>query len=135
VVYENPPNVRRIETDRHDVCGFKVCGYITVADIENLYGLLEGAYAAHGRINVIVIIEDYEGFEWNAVWREQTILRKTKAARRIRKYAVVGGPAWVRNAMRFFRPFLSIEMKHFTIGEAEAAWEWVGARPKEPTVT
>ncbi len=43
------PAVRRIETDRSDACAFEIVGHVSPADIENLYGLLEGAYALHRR--------------------------------------------------------------------------------------
>lgn len=135
MLHENPPNVRRIETNREDVCGFEISGHVGTADIENLYGLLQGAYTVHDRIDVIVIIHDYEGFDWNAAWRQQTILGKTRALRHIRKYAVVGGPSWIRSVMSIFRPFLPVQMKHFTTGEVEAAWAWIGAQPSEPVAT
>ncbi len=45
MIYDNPPSVRRIETDRADAYAFEITGHITSADMENLYGLLEAGYA------------------------------------------------------------------------------------------
>lgn len=132
---ENPPNVRRIDTSRDDAYGFEICGHVTTADVENLYGLLEGAYTIHDKIDVIVVIHDYEGFDWDAAWREQTIIGKTNALKHIRKYAVVGGPSWMASVMGMFKPFLSIEMKHFEMDAIGEAWEWIEARPAEPSAT
>lgn len=133
LINDTPPNVRRIDTDRDDAYAFEITGHITAADVENMYGLLEGAYELHERIDLIVIIHDYEGFEWSAAWQEQALLGK-KVLDHIRKYAVVGGPGWMGPMIGMFRPFLSPDMRHFEVEESEAAWEWIGARPLPTTV-
>lgn len=129
LINETPPNVRRIDTDREGTYAFEVTGHISAADMENMYGLLEGAYEVHDRIDLIVIIHDYEGFDWGAAWKEQTVRGKTHALKHIRKYAVVGGPGWMKPMLAVFKPFLSMEMRHFELKEVEAAWEWIGAHP------
>lgn len=129
LINETPPHVRRIDTDREDAYAFEVTGHISAADMENMYGLLEGAYELHERIDVIVLIHDYEGLDWGAAWKEQTIRGKGRALKHIRKYAVVGGPGWIKPVIALSKPFLSMKMRHFEPEEAEAAWEWIGARP------
>ena len=129
LINDTPPNVRRIETDREGAYAFEVKGFISAADVENMYGLLEGAYELHDRIDLIVIVHDYEGIDWSAAWKEPTIFGKTRALKHIRKYALVGGPAWFHAGVSFFKPFLSIEMKTFELEEVESAWEWIGAKP------
>ncbi|MCT8999685.1 SpoIIAA family protein [Chelativorans intermedius] len=128
-INENPPRVRRIDTDREDTYAFEVTGHITAADVENLYGLLEGAYELHDRIDVIVIFHDYEGVDWNAAWKDQGMRGKTGAFAHIRKCAVVGGPAWLGTALALLGPLFSAEVKHFEARQEAAAWAWVGANP------
>lgn len=127
--HENPPNVRRIDTGRDDVCAFEISGHITTYDVENLYGLVEGAYTVHERIDVIVLFHDYEGFDWSAAWRHKVVLGKTRALKHIRRYAVVGGPGWIKAALAVVRPFVSAEVRHFDAAQADAAWAWVDASP------
>ncbi|MDN2566138.1 STAS/SEC14 domain-containing protein [Aquibium sp. A9E412] len=128
--YSPPPVVRRIETDRADAYAFEITGHIAAPDVENAYGLLEAAYRQHDKIDLIVLIHDYEGFDWNAILTDATMLGKTNALKHIRKYAVVGGPGWMAGAIAVFRPFVSVEMKHFAADEADEAWAWIDARPR-----
>ena len=44
---EEVPAVRKIETDRTDLLAVDIVGHVTAADAENLFGLLEAAYALH----------------------------------------------------------------------------------------
>lgn len=125
------PAIRRIDTDRDDLCALEIVGRFTAADLENTYGLLEAAYDRHEKIDLLVRISDYEGFDWNAALDDSIISAKSKALRHIRKYAVVGGPAWMRLALGVFAPFLSIEMRHFPPQDEAAAWEWIGGKPAD----
>lgn len=132
IVVDNPPHIRRIDTDRADAWAFEITGHISAADVENMYGLLEAAYELHDQIDLLVRIHHYEGFDWSAAFRESTLVGKARALSRIRRYAVIGGPAWVQATMALVKPFMSVEMKHFDLEEETRAWAWIDARPVEP---
>jgi hypothetical protein len=119
------PNIRKLDTHRSDLFAFEVTGHITAGDIENIYGLLNEAYATHPKIDLLVRMTNYEGWDWDVVTREATMVGKTKALKHIRRYAVVGGPDWVAAMIRFFDPFFGVEMRHFTKAEEDAAWAWL----------
>jgi hypothetical protein len=127
---ETIPAIRRINTDREDLCALEIVGHFSAADLENAYGLLEGAYIVHEKIDLLVRVTHYEGFDWSSAFTETTIRGKTQALQHIRKYALVGGPGWLRTMMGIFGPlFSSIETRHFDMADEAAAWEWVGGRP------
>lgn len=123
------PTIRRIDTDRDDLCALDVVGKFTAADLENTYGLLQAAYEEHDKIDLLVRISDYEGFDWSAVLDESIVVARSRVLRRIRKYALVGGPTWMRLALGAFGPFLSTDVRHFALKEEAAAWEWIDGRP------
>ncbi len=127
--FEPVPAIRRIETDRSDLCALEIVGRFTAADLENAYGLLEAAYMMHEKIDVLVRITDYDGFDWSAVFTRSTARGKTRALGRIRKYAVVGGPGWMRAVLTIFGPLTSIKTKHFDAADESRAWKWIGASP------
>ena len=124
------PAIRRIDTDRDDLCALEVAGHFTSNDLENAYGLLEGAYAMHDKVDLLVRIKDYDGFDWGAVFDDSTIRGKAQALRHIRNYAVVGGPGWMRAVLAVFGPLTSIRTRHFDIAEESKAWEWIGGKEK-----
>lgn len=123
------PAIRRIDTDREDLCALEIVGHFTAADLENAYGLLQGAYEEHDKIDLLLLITRYEGFDWGAAFDQSTIRGKTQALRHIRKYAVVGGPAWMRIVLGIFGPLTPVQTHHFDA--EEAAWEWIGGRPAD----
>jgi len=125
------PAIRRIDTERSDLCALEIVGHFTAPDLENAYGLLEAAYEQHDRIDLLVRITRYEGFDWSAAFDESTIRGKTHALRHIRKYAVVGGPAWMKIVLGVFGPLTPVKTRHFAAEDEAAAWQWIGGRPVE----
>lgn len=124
------PAIRRIDTDRSDLCALEIAGHFTSNDLENAYGLLEGAYAEHEKVDLLVRIKYYDGFDWAAVFDESTIRGKAHALRHIRNYAVVGGPGWMRAVLAVFGPLTSIRTKHFDTADEPKAWDWIGGKEK-----
>jgi hypothetical protein len=133
-ITDPPVRVRRLDTDRDDVLAFEVSGHIRVSDVENIYGLLEGACQSHPKIDVLLRIRDYEGIDWNAVARDWALLGRSRAIKHIRRYAVIAGPGWMAAIIGLFKPLFSLEMKHFDAGEEPEAWEWIGAEEIPPRV-
>lgn len=126
---EDVPAVRRIDTDRSDCSAFDIVGHVTAADVENMFGLLEGAYALHDRIDVLVRIVDHDGVDWSEVSEETMTEGKRLARKHVRRCATVGEPNWIPAVTGFFSPAIEVELKHFDADEESEAWAWIGAQP------
>jgi SpoIIAA-like len=123
------PAVRRIETNRPDAYAFELTGRITAADIENLYGLLEGAYELHDRIDLLIRIVDYNGAEWLDVARKTRSEGRQHALVHVRRCAAVGEPNWTIYARALLVIATTVEIRHFASEEEEKAWSWIDALP------
>lgn len=125
------PNIRRINSDRDDLFAFEITGHITAADVDSVYETLARAYDAHPKVDLLVRMTNYDGWDWNVIARETTLVAKTRALKHIRRYAVVGGPDWIAGMIRLFEPFFAIEMKHFPGDRETDARAWLD----RPSVT
>ena len=129
--FEPVPAIRRIETDRDDLCAIEVVGHVSSADAENLYGLLEAAYAQHPRIDVLVRLIDHDGVDWREIARETLAEGKRQAEAHVVRCAAVGDPDWTTGFGGWFEPKVSVELRHFAAEKEDDAWAWLGARPVE----
>lgn len=123
------PAIRRIDTDREDLLAIDVVGHVAAADAENLFGLLEAAYALHSKIDVLVRLIDHEGVDWTDVSDETIEQGIAHAVEHIGRCAAVGEPNWIAEARAFLPASVSIELRHFEAKDEAAAWEWLGANP------
>jgi hypothetical protein len=119
------PAIRQVETDRPDLYAFDVVGQVSPADVENFYGLLEGAYALHPSIDVLVRVIDYESVDWGELSPATVEQGRKHAADHVRRCALVGKAKHMPEIEEFFaRP---VEVRHF--GADEEAWSWIGGEP------
>lgn len=128
---EDVPAVRRIDTDRSDCSAFDIVGHVSSADVENLFGLLEGAYALHDRIDVLVRIVDHDGVDWADVSEDTMKEGKRLAQKHVRRCATVGEPNWIPYVTGFFSPAIEVELKHFDADKESEAWVWIDAEAVE----
>ncbi|MHC5307049.1 SpoIIAA family protein [Bartonella sp. LJL80] len=121
--------ISKIATDRSDALAFSVNGVLTSADVENLYGLFDAAADHKDDIDMIVIFKEYEGIDWGALFNEDTAAIRSEAFKKLRRYAIVGGPSWLNLAIEFFRPFGKIDAKWFSLEDENEAWAYINAKP------
>jgi hypothetical protein len=126
------PAVRRIDTDRDDLFAIDVVGHVAAADAENLFGLLEAAYALHPKIDVLVRLIDHDGVDWADVSDETLEQGTAHAVEHVGRCAAVGEPNWVPDAQGLLPASLPVELRHFEAKDEASAWEWLGARPIAP---
>ncbi|WP_193176584.1 STAS/SEC14 domain-containing protein [Oricola nitratireducens] len=121
-------SIRPLATDRDDLYAFEVVGRLNADDVRDTYAILMDAYDRHGTIDLMVTLEKFDGFEWRAAFEDTTRAAKTRSLKHIRRYAVVGGPGWIRSLVELFDPLFHVEMRTFGGGEEEKALAWLNEK-------
>ena len=131
---DSVPAIRRIETSRDDLFAIDVVGHVSSADAENLFGLLEAAYALHPRIDVLVRLINHDGVDWADVASETLKKGEANAKQHVARCASVGEPNWIPDVQGWFSASMPIELRHFKAEEEQEAWQWLGATPIDEPV-
>lgn len=125
------PVISKIKTNRAGAIGFSVNGVLASSDVENLYGLFEAEAEGSKHIDMIVIFKEYDGIDWESLFNEDTARIRAEAFKKLRRYAIVGGPSWLKLAVEFFRPFGRVETKWFGSEQTDDGWNYIDAKPIE----
>ncbi|SFO25816.1 SpoIIAA-like [Mesorhizobium sp. NFR06] len=123
------PAIRRIETNRDALFAIDVVGDVSPADAENLFGLLEAAYALHPRIDVLVRLTDEESVDWANISQDTLRQGVAGAMEHVVRCATIGEPRWASRVAAMFPKALPFDFRRFGVDDEEAAWRWLGARP------
>ena len=109
-----------------DTCiGFKISGTVTAEDYETLLPKLDEAIAAHGKINLLVVLEDYEGFDGIDAAKADFQFG-TLQYRQVEKAAFVSDKKWLERVVKIMDPFTrTTKEKNFEPDQIEEAWAWV----------
>lgn len=103
---EDIPVIRRTTTKPgRRFCFFAIEGHLDDASLENLYGLLDAAYETHEEIDLLIRLTGYEGFDWTAAFSESMLSMRSKSLKKLRHYAIVGGPLWIQASITLMQPF------------------------------
>ena len=121
------PSVHLLHTTNEKVFAYEVDGPIHDVDVKTVLPALNEKFDAHEKINVLVRMKNWAGFELTAVLNDELFKTKYKALSKVDRYAVVGPKPWMRNFLELIDPLFSTKTRVFDAGDEEAAWEWVGA--------
>jgi len=122
------PAIRRIDTDRSDLIAVDIVGRVLPADAENLFGLLEAAYALHPAIDALVRLVEYEDTDWDGLSGRTLERGRKQALRHVRRCATIGGPDWTGQVRGIFTS-LPVDLRYFDAEQEADAWAWLDARP------
>lgn len=125
---ERVPAVRKIETDRPDLFAVEITGEFSSADAENLCGLLEGAYAIHDRLDLLVRISNLDDVDLSDMSPETKDFMRDHVTMHVGRCAIVDESGWADAVTRLLKPGGSVELQRFPPQDEAQAWEWVGAR-------
>jgi len=117
--------LERIETADPGVLAFRVMGIVDADDVKPLLQALGAAMEREGRIDMLVDVTGYEGFDPALLATPGLAAMKLEAIRRVRRYAIVGANSWMRQLAGFVAKFLPVEIRHFDAGKQSDALRWL----------
>ncbi len=124
-------SIVRRDSPRPDLLIFEIGDKITKPDIEWMAGEAEAAFDRLGEVDMLIVMSNYEGAELGAIFDGDALGVQARAARHVRRYAVVGAPAWAEAMINVMAPLTPVEEKTFALEDEAAARAWVdqGRRP------
>jgi hypothetical protein len=105
--------------------GFKVSGKLTAEDYEVLIPQLDQAIAASGKINMLVVMGDFEG--WAGLDAAKADFKLgTHQYRQVEKAAFVGDKKWQEWLVKIMDPFTRrTDERFFDLEQLDNAWQWI----------
>ncbi len=99
-----------------------VAGKLVHADYETFVPRVERLIAEHGKLRLLIVLRDFEGWKASALWDD--VRFDFKHFRDFERIAIVGETVWEKGMTLFCKPFTTAEIRFFGAGsEAEArAW-------------
>lgn len=124
-------SIAHLLTTRPDLFAFEVRGRIHQNDIESMARTLESAFDRLGTVDILIVMRQWDGLDASAAFDGEALKVQARAAAHVRKYGVVGAPAWASAMINLLSPLTPVEERTFALGEEDAAWSWIGGQPAE----
>lgn len=119
------PSIERRASHRPTLLVFDVRAKITKADIEHMAAQVEQGFDAYEKVDILLIMTHFDGMDIDAVFDREALGAQLDSIRHVRKYGVVGAPAWARSMIEFSDLLSPVEAKTFDLAEEQDAWTWI----------
>jgi len=123
-------SIQEAPAGRPDLLVFEISGKITEADIEWMAARVQTALDQQDEIDMLIVMRNYEGVEIGAIFDAEAMKVGMRSLSHVRRYAVVGAPAWAKGMINLFSPLTPVEEKTFSLEREAEARNWVSAPPR-----
>ena len=105
--------------------GFKISGKVGAEDYDVLLPKLDESISAHGKINLLVVMGDFEGFKGLDAAKDDFKFG-THQYRQVEKAAFVGEKKWQEWMVKIMNPFTRrTKERYFELDQLDDAWQWI----------
>lgn len=101
----------------------ELSGKLAKEAYEEFVPLTEERIKQFGKVRMLVILHDFDGWDAGALWED--IKFDVKHFNDIERLAIVGETKWEKGMSAFCRPFTTAKIKYFDQTEIAAAREWL----------
>lgn len=113
------------DTPRPDLLAFEIKDTITKPDIEWMSAVTDRTMQAQGKIDMLLIMSNYEGSDFGAKFDGYANSVKARSVAHIRNYVVVGAPTLAQAMIKLSGLVLPVETKTFDLAEEAEAWRYL----------
>ncbi len=127
-----PPHAAGLKlfaTTRPDTFAFDWDGSISAEDMRAVTDDLNSAMDVHGKIRLLGRILHLGGISPVALLQSGLFTLKVQGWRKVDRYALVGGPGWVKSYAGFIGSTFGVNVRHFEAEREQEAWDWLEAKP------
>ena len=122
--------IQELPVDEKNIFAFRVSGRLTDDDYQQFLPRLDELIKAHGRISLLIELDDFRGWELKAAWDDLKYgLEHEDDFERI---AIVGDKRWYGWFVKLAGAMSSTDIRYFNRDDLEAAWTWLREGDVEP---
>lgn len=121
------PGMRIVEDGSDGLLVFEVDGKLTEEGATAVFSAFDRAVEKHGKVNLMIRVKEYEGFDLGLLGDESFMSSKFGAIGKIGRYAIVGAPGWIRGMVQMVGPLIPIDYRTFDASEDAEARAWAAA--------
>jgi hypothetical protein len=108
-----------------DVVVIELTGRLDRAEAENGLDLVRARLDVTGARKLMVVVRKWHGFDPDGALSTHVMQGKIELLGRLDRYALVGGPGWLRQMADTFGPLVKPEVRSFAGGDEAAALAWL----------
>ena len=119
---------RPIDSGSDKIAAFQLSGRLDRKESERGVAMVRAALEDPECSNLMIVIKNWHGFDPDAAISREVMAGKLELIKNLDRYAIVGGPGWIRNLASTFSVLLKPDIKSFEIEDLDDAVDWLKER-------
>ena len=115
--------VRLEETQNSNIVAIKISGKLEKEDYDIFVPELEDAIKRHGKIRLLLELEDFHGWTTGALWEDTKF--DVRHFNDIERLAILGDKAWEKGMAVFCKAFTTADIRYYDLSQREDAEAWI----------
>ncbi len=116
---------RELDIGRSDIVAFELSGRLDREESERGIAKLRDRFDRTDCTRLLVVVSKWHGFDPDQIVSRELISGKLEIARKLERYAIVGGPGWLRRIAETMSGLIGTEVKAFDLDERDEAIAWL----------
>lgn len=114
-----------LDSPRPDLLVFEVRGRIERPDIEWMADRVSASFDHFDESDLLIVMRGFDGVAPGAILDLKALSTETRSLLKVRRYGVVGAPAWARVLIETARFVTPVDSRTFPEAELAEAWRWI----------
>ena len=115
--------IQLAEINGGQVLEVTLTGKLTSTDYASLGPELGRLVKQHGKVNVLLLMLDFHGWDLGAAWEEMKL--DVRHVADVKRLAMVGDRRWEKDLSAFCKPFTTATIRYFDAPDLARARAWV----------
>lgn len=117
--------VRELDLGKPGIVAIELAGRLDREESERGIALVRQRMEETGATRMMLVIRNWHGFDLDRLLSRDVLSGKLEIASNLDRYAIVGGPKWVRGYAEFTGAFVKAEIKAFDLDKQDKALAWL----------
>ncbi len=116
---------REIDLGKPGIVAYEISGRLDREESERGVAMVRARLEDPENTRLMLVIRNWHGFDLDRLLSGQVLSGKLEIARKLDRYAIVGGPKWVGRYAEFTGAFVKAQIKAFDLNEQDKALAWL----------
>lgn len=116
-----------LDIGKPGIAAFELSGRLDREESERGVAMVRAALEDPDCSRLMIVIRNWHGFDADASISREVMAGKLELIKKLDRYAIVGGPSWIRNLSGVFGALLRPDIKGFDLDEMDEAIAWLEA--------
>lgn len=117
--------LRELNIGEPGIAAYALSGRLDREESERGVAMVQERLAGGDCSRLLLVIENWHGFDLDRLLSRKVLSGKLEIANKLDRYAIVGGPEWVRRYAEFTSRFVKADIKAFELEDKDKAIAWL----------